>query len=136
VEQFYDVVKNIVCVENFTGHSDRVIRRTADFYSTLLMCNMHSLMVSEAEDEMPEKMGRKYDRKINKTVPFGFMKDAMVDLLVHPDPQVRIDVLKELFLSNTIPIRPGRTFSSDRNKHKARTKPNASRTPALFGEAP
>ncbi len=122
VEQFYDVVKNIVCVENFTGHTDRVIQQ--DFHSALLMCNIHSLLVSEAEDEMPKKGDRvKYDRKINKTVSFGFMKDAMVALLAQPDPRIRIDGLKELFLSNTIPIRPGRSFPRDRNKHKARTKP-------------
>ena len=122
VEQFYDVIKNIVCVENFTGHTDLVIQQ--DFHSALLMCNIHSLLVSEAQDEMPEKGGqRKYDRKINKTVSFGFMKEAMVELLAQPDPQLRIDGLKELFLSNTIPIRPGRTFPKDRNKHKARTKP-------------
>ncbi len=122
VEQFYDVIKNIVCVENFTGHTHVVIQQ--DFHSALLMCNIHSLLVSEAEDEMPEKGGnRKYDRKINKTVSFGFMKEAMVELLAQPDPQLRINGLKELFLSNTIPIRPGRTFPRDRNKHKARTKP-------------
>ncbi|MBL0128306.1 MAG: hypothetical protein IPP83_12840 [Flavobacteriales bacterium] len=85
VEQFYDVVKNIVCVENFTGHTDRVIQQ--DFHSALLMCNIHSLLVSEAEDEMPKNGGkRKYDRKINKTVSFGFMKEAMVELLAQPDP--------------------------------------------------
>ena len=122
VEQFYDVIKNIVCVENFTGHTDRVIQQ--DFHSALLMCNIHSLLVSEAEDEMPKKGGRrKYDRKINKTVSFGFMKDEMVALLVQPDPQVRADGLKELFLSNTIPIRPGRTFPRDRDKYKVRTNP-------------
>lgn len=122
VEQFYDVVKNIVCVENFTGHTDRVIQQ--DFHSALLMCNIHSLLVSEAQDEMPKKRDRmKYDRKINKTVSFGFMKDAMVALLAQPNPQLRIDGLKELFLSNTIPIRPGRSFPRDRDKHKARTKP-------------
>ncbi|MBL0127527.1 MAG: IS4 family transposase [Flavobacteriales bacterium] len=86
VEQFYDVVKNIVCVENFTGHTDRVIQQ--DFHSALLMCNIHSLLVSEAEDEMPKNGGkRKYDRKINKTVSFGFMKEAMVELLAQPDPE-------------------------------------------------
>jgi len=122
VEQFYDVVKNIVCVENFTGHTDHVIQQ--DFHSALLMCNIHSLLVSEAEDEMPKEKGnKKYDRKINKTVSFGFMKDEMVALLTQPDPQVRIDGLKELFLHNTIPIRPGRSFPRDHNKHKARTKP-------------
>lgn len=122
VEQFYDVVKNIVCVENFTGHTDRVIQQ--DFHSALLMCNLHSLLVSEAQEEMPKGSGsRKYDRKINKTVSFGYMKEAMVELLAQPDPQARIDGLKELFLNNTIPIRPGRSFPRDRNKHKARTKP-------------
>lgn len=122
VEQFYDVVKNIVCVENFTGHTDHVIQQ--DFHSALLMCNIHSLLVGEAEEEIPAKGGRrKYDRKVNKTVSFGFMKDAMVELLTQPDPQARMDGLKELFLSNTIPIRPGRSFPREPDKYKARTKP-------------
>lgn len=122
VEQFYDMIKNIVCLENFTGHSDHVIQQ--DFHSALLMCNIHSLLVSEAEEEIPKKGGRrKYDRKVNKTVSFGFMKDAMVELLAQPDPQARMDGLKELFLNNTIPIRPGRSFPRDRDKYKVRTKP-------------
>lgn len=122
VEQFYDMVKNIVCVENFTGHSDHVIQQ--DFHSALLMCNIHSLLVSEAEEEMPKKGGRrKYERKVNKTVSFGFMKDAMVELLTQPDPKIRMDGLKELFLTNTIPIRPDRKFPRDHHKYKSRTKP-------------
>lgn len=122
VEQLYDTIKNIVCVENFTGHTHLVIQQ--DFHSALLMCNIHSLLLSEAEEQMPPKGPRcKYDRKINRTVSFGYMKEEMVALLRLTDPQARIDGLKELFLANTVPIRPGRTFPRDRNKHKARTKP-------------
>lgn len=122
VERFYDVVKNIARVENFTGHKDQVIQQ--DFHCAMLMCNIHSLLVSEAEEEMPTRpLGRKYAYKVNNNTSFGFMKNAIVRILVEEDSEQMMASLKELFLSNTIPIRPGRHFPRDRDKYRNKTRP-------------
>ncbi len=122
VEGFYNVVKNIACVENFTGHKDLVIQQ--DFHCALFMCNVHSLLVSEAQEEMPAKQpGQKYAYKINNNISFGFMKNEIVRILVEKESEQMMDALKELFLRNTIPIRPGRHFPRDRDKYRNKTKP-------------
>lgn len=122
VEQFYDVVKNIVRVENFTGHLDTVIQQ--DFLCALLICNIHSLLVSEAQEELPAKhVGRKLSYKINNNISFGFLKQRIIQILSNEDSQRMMEDLKELFLSNTIPIRPGRQFPRNTAKYKTRKKP-------------
>lgn len=122
IEQFYNVFKNILGVEEFTGHSPHVIQQ--DFHSALLMCNIHSLIVSEAEDKLPAKdAGLKYERKINKNVTFGILKDQMVELLLSKDYHKALIGLEKLFLSNTIPIRPGRSNPRDTKKYKLKPKP-------------
>ena len=122
VERFYNVVKNIARVENFTGHKDLVIQQ--DFHCALLMCNVHSLLLSEAQEEMPAKHpDQKYAYKINNNISFGFMKNEIVRILIEENSEQMMTSLKELFLSNTIPIRPGRHFPRDRDKYRNKTKP-------------
>lgn len=122
VEQFYNVVKNIVRVENFTGHLDTVLQQ--DFHCALLICNIHSLLVSEAQEELPAKhAGRKLSYKINNNISFGFLKQRIVQILADQDSQRMMVELNELFLSNTIPIRPGRRFPRNTSKYKTRKKP-------------
>ena len=122
VESFFNVVKNIVRVEQFTGHTARVIQQ--DFHCALLLCNIHSLLVSEAQEELPAKHpGRKLAYKINNNVSFGHMKNELVRILTHEDNEQMMASLKELFLQSTVPIRPGRHFPRNTGKYKTRNKP-------------
>jgi Transposase DDE domain len=122
VERFYNVVKNIARVENFTGHTALVIHQ--DFHCALFMCNVHSLLVSEAREELPTKHpDRKFTYKINNNISFGFMKNEIVRILVEHDSEQTMAALKELFLCNTIPVRPGRQFQRTTQKYRTRNKP-------------
>jgi Transposase DDE domain len=122
VESFYNVVKNIVRVEQFTGHTPLVIQQ--DFYCALLMCNIHSLLVSEAQDELPIKhTGRKLAYKINNNISFGYMKSELLRILTDEDNEKMMASLKDLFLNSTVPIRPGRHFPRNTDKYKTRSKP-------------
>lgn len=122
VEKFYNVVKNIVRVEQFTGHTATVIQQ--DLHCALLMCNVHSLLVSEAQEELPAKHpGRKLAYKINNNISFGHMKNELVRILTEEDNEQMMASLKELFLQSTVPIRPGRNFPRNTDKYKTRSKP-------------
>ena len=122
VERFYNVVKNIVRVEQFTGHTAMVIQQ--DFYCALFMCNIHSLLVSEAQEELPAMHpDRKLTYKINNNVSFGYMKNEIVRVLIEEDIESTMESLKDLFLRNTVPIRPGRHFPRNREKYRTRNKP-------------
>lgn len=122
VEGHYNLVKNTVCVEKFTGHSPQVVQQ--DFHCALLMCNIHSLLVIEAEEELPQRhKGRKHTYKINDNVSFGHLKNHLLLLLAEEDNERKMAGLKELFLCSTVPIRPGRQYPRNPDKYKTRKKP-------------
>jgi len=122
VECFFDLVKNTVCMEQFTGHSPMVIQQ--DFHCALLMCNIHSLLVSEAEEELPTRhKGRKHAYKINDNVSFGHLKNELLRILANEDNEQMMADLKELFLCSTVPIRPGRSYPRNTAKYNTRKKP-------------
>ncbi|QQR84897.1 MAG: IS4 family transposase [Flavobacteriales bacterium] len=122
VERFYNTIKNIARVEHFTGHTDVVIQQ--DFHAALFMCNLHALLLDEAQDQLPaEHPARKLSYKINNNVSFGYMKQEVMRIMAQEDDEQTMRDLSELFLSTTVPIRPGRTFPRDRDKYRTRDKP-------------
>lgn len=122
VERFYNTIKNIARVEHFTGHTDVVIQQ--DFHCALFMCNLHALLIDEVQDQLPDTQPeRKLTYKINSNVSFGYMKKEVLRILSARDDERSMRDLSELFLSATVPIRPGRSFPRDREKYRTRNKP-------------
>ena len=122
VERFYNTIKNIARVEHFTGHTDVVIQQ--DFHCALFMCNLHALLLDEANDQLPAAHPeRKLSYKINSNVSFGYMKQEVLRILSDRNDERSMRDLSELFLSSTVPIRPGRSFPRNREKYRTRNKP-------------
>ena len=122
VERFYNVAKNIIRVEQFTGHTPQVIQQ--DFHCALFMSNIHALLVSEAQEELPAKhRNRKFAYKINNNVSFGYLKNEIVRIFLEEEPEQLLDALKKLFISSTIPIRPGRQYPRNPDKYRTCRKP-------------
>lgn len=122
VERFYNVMKNIIRVEQFTGHTDTVIQQ--DFHCALFMSNIHALIVSEAQEELPAMHpDRKLTYKINNNVSFGYLKNEVVRIFLEEDPEQLLGALKKLFLSSTVPIRPDRHFPRNPDKYRTCRKP-------------
>ena len=122
VERFYNTIKNIARVEHFTGHTDLVIQQ--DFHCALFMCNLHALLLSEAQEQLPATQPeRKLTYKINSNVSFGYMKNETLRILSDQDDERTLRDLSELFLSSTVPIRPGRRFPRNGEKYRTRNKP-------------
>lgn len=97
MERFYNVAKNIMRVEQFTGHTPQVIQQ--DFHCALFMSNIHALLVSEAQEELPPKhRNRKFTYKINNKVSFGYLKNEVVRIFLEEEP-VLLDALKKLFIT-------------------------------------
>jgi hypothetical protein len=56
---FYDRIKNILMLENFSGLTPHAILQ--DFYCALLICNIQTLLIEEAQMELDKKKdGQKY----------------------------------------------------------------------------
>ena len=82
IETLYDKVKNKLKVEEFTGYSDISILQ--DFYCTLFLSNIQSLLVSEANEELIKQNinDKKYEYKVNTNLSIGFIKERIVELFL------------------------------------------------------
>lgn len=122
-ETNYDVLKNILEIENFTGKSVLSVRQ--DFYATVLTNNIQGLIQWELQEEIEgdnRSKPRKYQYALNKNVSIGLLKDTLVTLLVEGgDLQSFYSSLKRQMKQSIVPIRPGRRFSRKRKNRQKYT---------------
>ncbi|POR24993.1 hypothetical protein BWK58_07350 [Flavobacterium columnare] len=123
IETYYNELKNKLKVEEFSGYSNQSIMQ--DFYSTLFVSNIQTLIENELNEEIKEQQkNRKYEYKINISLSYGFMKDRILELFFTKDDMNKIiSKLKELFKNHIIPIRPNRSFERKIGKYRNRIKP-------------
>ena len=124
IETLYDKLKNKLLIENFTGYSEASILQ--DFYCTLFLSNIQSLLVGEANDELISQQisNKKYEYKINANLSIGFIKTKLIELfLEESNTDGILTELEKLFVKNLIPIRPNRSFKRDTLKYRKRKKP-------------
>ena len=124
IETLYDKVKNKLKVEEFTGYSDISILQ--DFYCTLFLSNVQSLLVSEANEELKKQNinDKKYEYKVNTNLSIGLIKGRIVDLfLKENNAEMILKELENLFIKTLIPIRPNRSFKRNIGRYRTRKKP-------------
>jgi len=123
VETFYDRFKNIIGVECFSGTSDQFIQQ--EFNCALYMSNMQTILTEDAENEALEKYkDRHYEYKVNRSLALGFIRERLIQMYSEKrETAVLLEELKELFILNVIPVRPGRNNKRDVDKYRQRTKP-------------
>lgn len=120
VEINFDHLKNHIEIENFTGLSVMAIKQ--DFYTNILINNMQTLVIHDANMELQEKKANlNYRYKINRNLSLGFMKDSIIKILMSNSPRY-YEEIKQLFLIEPVPIRNNR--KNPRNFHKLRRKYN------------
>ena len=126
VENFYDELKNKIKVEFFSGYSDQCIQQ--DFYASLFIANIQTLMVTELNDEIQENQTTEYRYKVNANLSYGFLKDRILELfLSKKDIDKVFSEMKEIFKRHLIPIRPNRKFQRHKNKYRNRLKPKVTK---------
>ena len=124
VELFYDELKNKLKIEHFSGYSNQSIQQ--DFYATLFVSNVQTLIVSELEEELAVDKGqKKYDYKINANMSYGLLKNRVIALFLNQRPSGNdmVEELKQLFKAHLIPIRPNRSNERNSGKYRSRLKP-------------
>lgn len=123
VETYYDEFKNNLRADIFTGYSAQSIQQ--DFNAALFISNLQNLIVNDAEEELSQKGdGLKYKYKVNRNTSYGFMKDRVVSIFFSDrDSSLITRELRELFLKNTVPIRPGRTNEREVGKYRNKERP-------------
>lgn len=125
IETAYDVIKNKLYVENFSGKKEIIIEQ--DFYAQMLLLNMIQDLKNDANRrlEAEGKKGLKYDYKINMNVFIGTFKEYLIEIAIENDPiksQMLYEYLIEEATENLVPIKDGRNFprSNVRRRNKYR----------------
>jgi len=131
VESEYDIVKNKLEIEHFSGLTDNTIKQ--EFYATMFMANFAACVAREAQEEADkqrEDKDNKYDYKINVNHEIGTVRGDFIDILLENDPDKRaakFQNIMELITRAVVPVRPERSKPRDppRNvKHHHNRKPN------------
>jgi len=127
VELYYDELKNKLLVGNFSGYSKQTIFQ--DFYSSIFVSNIQTLLVSEINEELKTARGQtKYQYKVNANVSYGILKNRILELFFSDKPMDQItDKIKALLKKHTIPIRPNRKYARDNGKYRKRIKPRVTK---------
>jgi hypothetical protein len=111
IETFYDVIKNRLSLENFTGYTALAIKQ--DFYATIFISNLESVMTCEIDDNLEEKIiNNKYAQQTNKAVSFNTIKNYCFELFYgNFDIDKIFEEMSKLFLTNPVLIKPNRSFN-------------------------
>lgn len=122
-ESNYDVLKNVLEIENFTGKSALSIRQ--DFYATVLTHNIRGLIHWELQEEVEaenQSKERTYQYQLNTNLSIGRLKDRLVTLLLEQgDLHAFYTDLKQHIKRTMTPIRPGRNFPRTRKNRQKYT---------------
>ncbi len=115
IETRFNELKNRFEIENFSGEKPLVIEQ--DFYATILLSNMATLIEQDAEEELQKddsKETRKYDEyKINMNILVGKLKNRFIEILLEENSNKKEAMynrfIKEL-QRNIVPVIKGRSF--------------------------
>jgi len=114
IETKYDQLKKKLEIENFSGRLVDNIRQ--DFYATLVITNIVSDLVYEAQEEVEiDQQGKtnKYRYKINVNHAIGVIKDHLILGMIEDDEIKRqriFNEMVEMLQKRIIPIRPDRSL--------------------------
>ncbi|MBD3808433.1 MAG: IS4 family transposase [Epsilonproteobacteria bacterium] len=121
IETYYDLIKNRLGLENFTGLTALSVKQ--DFYATIFLTNYESAMTYDLNEELKEStQDNKYVQKVNKSISFNVIKHKVFDLFYGNKPlDVMLKHMEKLFLTNTITIRPNRKSKPRLDKEKQKS---------------
>ncbi len=108
IETYFDLIKNRLSLENFTGQTALAVKQ--DFFATIFLTNYESILTYDINEDLKESTkDNKYVQKVNKAVSFNVIKHKVFDLLYLDEPiEEMLEQMEKLFLTNTVVIRPNR----------------------------
>ncbi|MBB3113854.1 hypothetical protein FHS18_005967, partial [Paenibacillus phyllosphaerae] len=115
IEERFKTLKQKFEIENFSAQKPQLVEQ--DFYATIFLSNIASIMEEDAAQEL-EESGRiqtlKYDEyKINKSILIGKMRDRLIDLMLEVNEKRREKMYVRLMAElqrHIVPVKPGRSF--------------------------
>lgn len=107
-ETFYGVMKGRLELENFSGQTPEAVRQ--DFHSTLLLCNLESVLTASTDAALRESSGdHDQPKQVNRAVSFHAIKHELLPLLSGATPVVAvITKLQSWFAGAPVSVRTER----------------------------
>ena len=124
IETKYDVVKNKLALENFTGYSENVILQ--DFWAVMYLANLATVAKDEAnaiaQKERADKKN-KYTYAPNMNQVVASLKDHLVEACFAKSEEERtrrVGIILMEIKKSVVPIRPNRSVKRPSNPRKAK----------------
>lgn len=121
-ETFYGVMKGRLELENFSGQTPEAVRQ--DFHSTLLLCNLESVLTASSEATLQEQSAtHEHPKQVNRAVSFHALKLELLPLLYGDTPVATVVAkLQQWFVASPVSVRgerkvPRRKPSLSRSYH-------------------
>lgn len=126
IELAYNIAKNKLEIQNFSGQSKVVIEQ--EFYAQMLMLNIAEDLRKEANERVTatQENGCKYDYQVNMNTLIGLLRERFILILFSialnndEESNREYDKLIEEISKDIVPIRPGR--KNERVKYKGYNK--------------
>ena len=133
IEIGYDILKNKLHIENFTGKTRITIEQ--DFYAQIYIFNVLQDIKHTANAELQEKhkeKNLKYEYKPNVNILAGWLKNILIAMIFADTNEERrklYDIIIEKAEKNLVAIKPNRTYerkhdTSKRNKFSTNLRNN------------
>ena len=121
IETYFDVLKNRLSLENFTGLTALAVKQ--DFYATIFLTNYEAILVYDTNLELQEKASdNKYAQQVNKAQSFNAIKHKAFDIFYSNKSLAKqMKELEKLFAINPVPIRPDRKTKPRLDKDTQKT---------------
>ena len=114
IETKYNLLKNGLELENFTGDTDRAVQQ--DFYASIYISNLASIMLADAQEEYDKKhqnSQKKHEYKINQRMAIAYLKEDLLHVLLQDDLQKAMKLYEKFvkkLSKHVVPIRRDRKF--------------------------
>lgn len=132
IEIGYDILKNKLHIENFTGRTKMTIEQ--DFYAQIYTYNLLQDIKNDANIKVQEenkKKELKYEYKPNINILAGYLKNILIKIMFTESDEEKerlYRLIVEKAKKNLVAINPGRKFErreyNGRNKYRTNLRPN------------
>jgi hypothetical protein len=123
VETAFDVLKNNLQMENFTGTKPTLIEQ--NIYACVYLCNLAHDLIADAEGANARE-GRprgKHPMAVSRAFTIGVLKDELLGVLIEKDPdaaQKKLFAIADEIRRQCLPIRPGRHYPHDKSNSRCK----------------
>lgn len=120
IETNIAIQKNVLQLESFSGLSVNAVLQ--DFYATVMMTNLHAVLIKDAQKTVDDTIQRKYPMKVNKNKSFGKLKVNLVSLFIDNEVGAILQLLHDHFIRDLLPVRKGRSYPHLRKNGNSKSK--------------